>query len=70
VRDRLNAFVERDEIAWELTMGLAIIHVAVGFTTSMHVSEVVETRKADASWRRPSSGTGQGVSCSRSCSHS
>lgn len=31
-RDRFNAFVQRHEIAWELTMGfLAVIYVAVGF---------------------------------------
>ncbi len=32
MRDRYNAFIDRHEIAWELTMGfLAIIYVAVGF---------------------------------------
>jgi voltage-gated potassium channel len=32
MRDRFNAFVERHEVAWELTMGfLAIAYVAVGF---------------------------------------
>jgi hypothetical protein len=31
-RDRFNLFVERHEVAWELTMGaLALIWVAVGF---------------------------------------
>jgi voltage-gated potassium channel len=32
MRDRFNAFVDRHEIAWELSMGiLAILYVAVGF---------------------------------------
>jgi voltage-gated potassium channel len=32
MRDSFNAFVQRHEIAWELTMGLlAVIYVAVGF---------------------------------------
>ena len=32
MRDRFNAFVERHEVAWELTMAsLAIVYVAVGF---------------------------------------
>src|SRR4051794_5522720 len=32
MRDRFNAFVERHEVAWELTMALlAVIYVAVGF---------------------------------------
>jgi len=32
MRDRFNAFVDRNEIVWELTMGLlAIMYVAVGF---------------------------------------
>ncbi len=32
MRDRFNAFVERHEIAWELTMAvLAIVYVIVGF---------------------------------------
>jgi hypothetical protein len=32
LRDRLNGFVQRHEVAWELTMGaLALIWVALGF---------------------------------------
>ena len=32
VRDRYNTFVERHEVAWELTMGaLALIWVALAF---------------------------------------
>ena len=32
MRDRINAFVARHEIAWELGMGfLAIVYVAIGF---------------------------------------
>src|SRR6478752_1119833 len=32
MRDRFNGFVERHEVAWELTMALlAVVYVAVGF---------------------------------------
>ena len=49
MRDQINAFIARHQIAWELGMGfLAIVYVAIGFalddpTRPMSIAVVLES---------------------------
>jgi voltage-gated potassium channel len=48
VRARFNAFVERNEVAWELTMGfLAVVFVVVGFAGEGNGSDAALMRSVD-----------------------